>query len=167
MTERSGNTATELSQDNMNAMGMTIGDFMHNMGLTQEVYEFRLDVGLSARRELEQARIKEDAVLHLLNGKRAGIRQIKERLRDIDADTLTVKESRAMWRKGFNPGAVLAKLTERLRNERIRLQNDPEYLKLENNLKVLRAVIVRAQVNIGLTPHEDKSLKDGGKIRRW
>lgn len=156
-----------MSQDDRNAMGMTIGDFMHNMGLTQEVYELRHDVGLIARRELERARIKEDAVLRLVNGKRAEIRKIKERVRDLDIEGLVVKEGRAEWRKGFNPGAFMAKMVERLRNERIRLQNDAEYLRLENDLKVLRAVIVRAQVNIGLAPHEDKSLKDGGKIRRW
>ena len=167
MTERCGNTATALSQDDRNAMGMTIGDFMHNMGLSQEVYELRHDVGLIARRELERARIKEDAVLRLVNGKRAEIRKIKERVRDLDIEGLVVKEGRAEWRKGFNPGNLLTKLIDRLRNERIRLQNDPEYLQLENDLKVLRAVIVRAQVNMGLAPHEDKSLKDGGKIRRW
>jgi hypothetical protein len=61
----------------------------------------------------------------------------------------------------------LQKLHERIRNERIRLQNDPEYIEMEASLKEVRVVIARAQANARLTPHEDKSLKDGGELRRW
>ncbi len=167
MTERSGNTATELSQDGMNATGMTIGDFMHGMGLTQEVYELRIDVGLHARRVLEKAQGREYDLVRRLNAKRAEIRTLKGRIDDLNAAMQTVKDGKASWRKGVNPGTLLSKLHERLRNERIRLQNDSEYIELEAALKEVRVVITRAQTNARLTPHEDKSLKDGGKIRRW
>lgn len=167
MTDRSGYTATELSQDGLNATGMTIGDFMHGMGLTQEVYELRIDVGLHARRMLDKAQVREYDLVRKLNGRRADIRALKGRLDDLNAAIQIVKDGRASWRKGINPGTLLSKLHERLRNERIRLQNDPEYVEMEAALKEVRVVITRAQTNARLTPHEDKSLKDGGKIRRW
>jgi hypothetical protein len=146
---------------------MTIGDFMHGLGLTQEVYELRIDVGLHARRVLEKAQGREYELVRLLNGKRAEIRALKGRIDDLAALNQLVKDGRASWRKGVNPGTLLSKLTGRLRNERIRLQNDPEYIEAEAALKEARVVITRAQTNARLTPHEDKSLKDGGRIRRW
>jgi len=160
-------TATELSQDGLNATGMTIGDFMQGLGLTQEVYELRLEVGQHSRRVLEKAAVREDGLLRLLNEKRREVRALKGRIDDLNTLNQMVKDGRAAWRKGVNPGTLLAKLMERLRNERIRLQNDAEYNEAEAALKEVRVVITRAQTNARLTPHEDKSLKDGGKIRRW
>jgi len=144
----------KLSQEGLNATGMTIGDFMHNLGVTQGLYEVRLEEGQHAARILDKVRVREAEVQALMNGKRAAVRAIQEKLDRLD-------------KKDPNVQVKIRGLLEKLRDERGKLQDDGEYRRLEAELKELRTIIMRARIKANLTPHESPSLKDGGKIRRW